>query len=318
MQNPDIEAVDLVIPINDTPSFIEKAFNAGKHVISEKPLAPTVAIGKSLIALFEKKRKTDFPGLVWAVAEQIWFEPSWDMLFQYREKAKSQGDSTQASPASFVPLSSLSTSSSLTDVGKPILATLTRFVAMNPSNKYYSTKWRAVPKYQGGYILDGGVHEMAKLRMILGEVDEVTCTAHQHREDLPPVDTLIATLRFKSGVLCSYNHTFTSSSANIAMNTVPYDFTLSAEKGSILASNKEIVIVTEESREVTSLENDRGQLSIRLQLETFALTVRGKPTPNQKPVYSPYQALNDLTLIETILESAKDRKTLKVESHEQQ
>src|SRR5690606_26774134 len=46
----DIDVIDVVVTINLLPDFVEKALASGKHVISEKPVAPTVERGKALLA----------------------------------------------------------------------------------------------------------------------------------------------------------------------------------------------------------------------------------------------------------------------------
>lgn len=63
LKRDDIETVVLALPITLQPSIIEKAFQAGKNVISEKPVAPTVEEGKKLIELYEKEYKPK--GITW-------------------------------------------------------------------------------------------------------------------------------------------------------------------------------------------------------------------------------------------------------------
>lgn len=53
----------LALPITLQPSIIKQAFEAGKNVISEKPVAPTVEEGKQLIELYEKEYKPK--GITW-------------------------------------------------------------------------------------------------------------------------------------------------------------------------------------------------------------------------------------------------------------
>ena len=57
----DIEAVDILLPIELMPEIVEKALLAGKHVLSEKPVAPTVERGRALLAVPTRG--------VWMVAE---------------------------------------------------------------------------------------------------------------------------------------------------------------------------------------------------------------------------------------------------------
>src|SRR5690349_16405144 len=54
LQRDDIEAVNILLPINLLSSAVEKALKAGKHVISEKPITPNVAMGRKLIELHDQ------------------------------------------------------------------------------------------------------------------------------------------------------------------------------------------------------------------------------------------------------------------------
>jgi predicted dehydrogenase len=60
-------------------------------------------------------------------------------------------------------------------------------------SKYQSTEWRTVPDYQGGFILDGGVHSTALLRTVLPHPPKtIIAAASLHRTHLLPHDTVIA------------------------------------------------------------------------------------------------------------------------------
>ena len=45
LQRKDIDAVDIVLPIDTLLPSVEAALKYGKHVISEKPVAPSVQEG---------------------------------------------------------------------------------------------------------------------------------------------------------------------------------------------------------------------------------------------------------------------------------
>jgi aryl-alcohol dehydrogenase-like predicted oxidoreductase len=62
----DVKAVIILLPITVQPDVVRAALKAGKHVLSEKPVAPDVAAGATLIAEY---RATYMPkGLIWVRA----------------------------------------------------------------------------------------------------------------------------------------------------------------------------------------------------------------------------------------------------------
>lgn len=73
-----------------------------------------------------------------------------------------------------------------------------------PGGKYFETAWRKTPGYQGGFLLDGGVHTIAGMRLMLGAGGEKIATMSaftaQLQEHLPPVDTLNAVVKTQNGV----------------------------------------------------------------------------------------------------------------------
>lgn len=62
----DIDAVIIALPITVQPDIIRKALAHRKHVLSEKPIAPSVSEGLSLIKDYDSKYKGK---LIWRVAE---------------------------------------------------------------------------------------------------------------------------------------------------------------------------------------------------------------------------------------------------------
>lgn len=169
----DIDAVDIVLPIGVMPSAVEMALKAGKHILSEKPMSPTVAEGRRLLDLYENSNK------IWMVAENWRYAGA---IQKAREVIE--------------------------EIGRPLLASWAIHVQMTPENKYYHTGWRRDESFPGGFLMDGGVHHAAAWRFLLGEVDSVTAITTQTREDLPPADTMSAALQFQSGLLATYGVTY--------------------------------------------------------------------------------------------------------------
>lgn len=71
----DIASVIVILPITLQPKIILKALAAGKHVISEKPVAPDIEQGLRLIKEYNLEYKPK--GLIWRVAENFEAEPGY-------------------------------------------------------------------------------------------------------------------------------------------------------------------------------------------------------------------------------------------------
>ena len=67
----DIQAVIIAVPLFLQSSFITKALAAGKHVLSEKPIAEDVKTAQLLIDWYRGTRR----GEIWSVAENFRFLP---------------------------------------------------------------------------------------------------------------------------------------------------------------------------------------------------------------------------------------------------
>ena len=66
----------LALPIPAQPEYIEEALNAGKHVLSEKPIAKDVARAEKLMEYYKSDKVKG--GATWAVAENFRFLDSFE------------------------------------------------------------------------------------------------------------------------------------------------------------------------------------------------------------------------------------------------
>lgn len=251
-----IDAVDIILPIAQMPAIVDKALRANKHVLSEKPIAPTVAIGKQLLAARGKQ--------VWMVGENWRYE------------------------SRIVRAAEIIASGRL---GAILTAHWTIHTPMNPSNAYYHTDWRRNNSFPGGYLLDGGVHHIAALRMLLGEMASVSAVITQHRADLPPSDTLSASIHYESGAIGAYLVTYASGA--------PWGNALHilGTEGAIIIEPKMLHIINGEHRESLAYEYD----GIYNELLAFARAIRDQ-TPHRN---SAEEALRDVACIEAMLRSAE-------------
>jgi len=259
----DIGAVIIALPILDQPEYIKLALAAGKHVLSEKPIAENVKDADELVKWY--RSKIEPRGVTWAVAEN----------FRYQNRYAYAAEQVQK-------------------LGRLLSFRLRANTMVEKGGKYYETQWRRTPKHQGGFVLDGGVHSVAALRLLLGSdvVMRLSCFTSQKLEHLPPVDNVDATLRTKSGatgtVSISFGTTLKGSECAVG-----------CEGGSVDVSSDKVTTVINGKEEVKQIQDDSG---VPGEVSDWAKALMaGKQNEKQKPE----EALADLELIEKMLRSGE-------------
>ncbi|GAB7357950.1 hypothetical protein MBLNU230_g0117t1 [Neophaeotheca triangularis] len=265
LQRDDVHAVIIALPILVQPAFVKQALSAGKHVLAEKPIAKDVATARELIAWYHGN--TDTTKVYFGVAEQFRY------LNAFVAGAKQ-----------------------VRDFGNVVGLRL-RMQTLLTGGKYFETPWRKKPEYQGGFLLDGGVHFIAGMRLLLGRearVQRVSAFTAQLQPHLPPVDTVDATFRLANGSCgvfsVSFGTTFTGSEWSVA-----------CEGGSVRVEGKNVVIKRKGEDEVT--EEYPDELG-GVKQEVFAWAnglVNGKQEAQQKPE----EALADLEILEAMIQSGE-------------
>lgn len=167
----DIDAVIVALPISVQPDIVRRALAAGKHVLSEKPVAKDVASGIALIKDYDETYRPK--KLVWRVAENYEVETGYLRAGAVIRSGK---------------------------IGKVGFYNVRVVNHVPKDSKWYNTPWRTIPDYQGGFLLDGGVHTAAALRMILpSPIVSLSGYASLNQEHLPPHDTINAAARSEDG-----------------------------------------------------------------------------------------------------------------------
>ena len=105
----DIEAVIACLPIMVQPDAIKKSLAAGKHVLSEKPVAADMNVAKDLIQYHQQTA----PNAIWMVAENFRFL---DILSAGHSKMKEIG-------------------------GELVTFHVNVFALVDENDKFYQTEW---------------------------------------------------------------------------------------------------------------------------------------------------------------------------------
>ncbi len=257
----DIEAVDILLPILAEPEAIVAALQADKHVISEKPVAADVARGQ---ALLQASAPFTAAGRVWMVAENFRYIPEFAAAGQVLRRG---------------------------DLGQPIQFCWTIYGNLAPDNKYYHTDWRRAGDFPGGFLLDKGVHNVAAMRTLMGEVASVYADVGQRRPDLPPADTLSATLRFESGAYGVFTMTVAAD--------CPWGDHLH------VVGDRGALRIDQHRLEVTVGQKTTAQVfaadTVQVELAEFARAIR----QGVSIIATPAEALQDVAVIEAMLASAR-------------
>ncbi len=164
---PDIDAVCIC-----TPPFLHveqstESLRAGKHVLCEKPVAPTLA-GLDAIAAAEKEGGAIFEG-----------------VFQHRV-----GQGAQQVKA-------------LLDAGRfgNLRFGLSETLWQRPQ-EYYDVWWRGTWEQEcGGVTMGHGIHSIDMLVWLMGEPSSVIADAVTTKLSIEVEDTAAATVRFRSGAV---------------------------------------------------------------------------------------------------------------------
>ncbi|KAE8329811.1 NAD-binding Rossmann fold oxidoreductase family protein [Aspergillus sergii] len=263
LKRSDIEAVVVSLPIGQQPKFIKAALLAGKHVLSEKPVAENIADAKALIEWYRR----EIQGPIWAVAE------NWRFLNSYEYAAEQ-----------------------IKSLGK-IIGFQGRQHDIVPENwKFNLTEWRRKPTHQGGYLLDGGVHYVAGLRLLLGvepghKIASLSAFTNQIQPYLPPVDTADVILRTSMGVTGVFQ---ISRGTSLRAD----EWTIACSHGWVKIENEKVTISRDGQIEVVNIPNERTGVPPEIRAWGQSLG-RRRTLPEQEPE----AALADLELIELMLKS---------------
>jgi len=266
----DVQAVIIALPIPNQSYYIKQALQAGKHVLAEKPIAKDVATARELIQWYHSN--VDTSKVFFAIAEQ----------FRYFN-------------------SFIKGSQKVEELGKVLNFRVRMQTLIQEGSKYIETPWRKEPTYQGGFLLDGGVHFIAGMRLLLGKnskLERVSAFTVQHQKFLPPIDTVDATFKLKDGGQGTFSLSFGSTGTGS-------EWAVACEGGEVFVDPFEKSTVTvkpkgEKEGKTEEAKDEHG--GVKKEVFAWAKSIKAGKADAQQ---SPEEALGDLEVLEAMVKSGE-------------
>ena len=273
-QNPDVQAIYLVLPNSMHREFTERGAKLGKHILCEKPMATSAADCERMIAACKQAKVK--------------------LMIAYRQQYEPMNREI------------------VTMVRAGKLGALRSFVASNSQDQGDPDQWRQKLALAGGGCLpDVGIYCLNAARFLSGEEpSEVTAFTVQPKDDprfREVEESCVFLLRFPSGFVASCSSGYGAHRTQFlrlegdrqwAEMSPAFGYT-----GLKLRTNR-----VEEGRNVLAEPSIEEKDQFALEMDHFSLCVQ----QNLEPHTPGEEGLQDQRVIDAIYESARTGKTIRV------
>lgn len=252
------DAVDIMVPHDLHESLALMAFAAGKHVLLEKPMAPTLDACQRILAAASQARE-QFPGLVFMVAENAQY---WPEILLAKKLVEAGA------------------------IGDIITARAVFSMEFNPYFYADEQAWRYDrSKTGGGIAIDGGSHWIRPLRMWMGEIEAVVGVLGHPLKQMEGESFVRSFLRFQSGKVANFEALMIES----VLAPEPW-WRITGTKGEIIIEGGfqgGLLLFDAEHREGRRMAEPLGYAkSFGPELEDFCRVVLDGTPPAAEPEYS--------------------------------
>jgi len=269
-----------MVPHNLHKTLAIQSFQAGLHVILEKPMAPSIQECEEIISEYKKS------GKIFMVAENSQYWP--EVVFA--KKMITDGVIGDIISARAVYLESK-------QVGRYTLDNETQLDKM---------EWRSNASVSGGGItIDGGSHWIRPLRILLGEIDKVVAFTAKPLPSMEGESLVRALFKFPNGVIA----TFEATMADTVFSPDPY-WRIIGTKGEIVIEDIGVKLFNKEHPSGKQVLSDSGGYfgSFAPEIEDFANAVN----QGTKLAAPAEHSLGELRTALAIYKSVKEEKWVKV------
>lgn len=163
LKDEDVDYIDALLPVQFNVDTVKKAIAANKPIILEKPIAANMKQAREMVELAES---TPLP---------IGIGENW-LYLNCIEEAKKH----------------------LERIGPIVAFTHNSTGPFVSNNKYLNTAWRQNPEHIGGFLSDGGVHQLALVTDLVGEFESVSALTRQVRKESGADDIAFATVKIRN------------------------------------------------------------------------------------------------------------------------
>ncbi|MBA2652784.1 MAG: Gfo/Idh/MocA family oxidoreductase [Tatlockia sp.] len=274
----DFDAVDIMLPHHLHEEAAIVAFKAGKHVLLEKPIAPTLAACSRIFAAAKKAAEKN--NTVFMVGENAQY---WPEIREVKRLIDSGAiGEIQTAMANFI---------------FPFDETVRQMMV---------NQWRSrLAQMGGGIVIDGGSHWLRPLRMWMGEIHSVAAATQPSRKELEGESLCHAILRFQSGKIAYFGANMVSSHTALQ----PW-WKITGDKGEIWIESGfqgRLLLVNADYPDPAGKQIMEPQgyfASFGYQLHDFSQAIL-----HEKPLdANPESALMDLETIHTLYRAAKTQR----------
>jgi predicted dehydrogenase len=321
------DALLVILPVQAMPGVVTAALAAGKAVLQEKPVAPTVKaateVAKAALAARRKAEADSNTPLsplvlpVWCLAENYRSEPG-----------------VAATAAATRTLRSV------------IKIDLVANMPMDGANRYHGSAWRRdTAGCPGGFLMDSSVHFIAALRSVAGrggarwgEARAASAAAYgadaedsgvdggvdgsHHPPPLPAPDTLVGRLTFANGRAAAVSITFAGAAPGLSLGVEGRDGAVQLTRGGLAAlagsgckGGANPTAARGAGYEVTTAHRAPGGglaaetvfhpfAGLERELRAFVRLARGVAEEGDAAALCPAAAARDLAVVEALLVSA--------------
>lgn len=266
----DVEAVDIMLPICLNYQAVKDSLQAQKHVIVEKPLAGSLEQAEQMVEF-----ESEYPGLVMMVAENFRYHP----VFQNARQKIEAGH-----------------------IGPVHSVFWNNFMYFTQSSPYTRTQWRLDHEHIGGFVVDGGVHNMAVIRDLFGDVTCGRAFIRQVNPAIGKMDCMSLQFETETGIAGVFNDYFTAN--GFQENRL----VIIGREGTLTIEADDITLKRHGEKPVQ--ETVESMHGYREELENFHAAIR----EGQKVVSTFYEAYKDFEVLAKAILAAQKGESFRIEN----